>query len=93
MQQVLSIDTIVSDSAIRSGRPVIAGTTIMVSDIAVYHEIHDMTPGYIAEQLQLSLDEVHAALAYYFAHKAEIDAQIAESERIADELEKQLTGG
>jgi len=93
MQQVLSIDTIVSDPAIRSGRPVIAGTGIMVSDIAVHHEVAKMTPDKIAEQLQLSIDQVYAALAYYFTHKQEIDDEVAENDRAAEELREQLTRG
>ncbi len=93
MRQILAIETIVSDPAVRSGRPVIAGTQVMVSDIAIYHDVWMQTPDEIAAQLDLTLGQVHAALAYYFDHKAEIDAEIAESERIADELREELTRG
>lgn len=36
-----------------------------------------------------SLAQVHAALAHYYANKAEIDADIEAEARLADTLEKQ----
>ena len=93
MQQVLAIETIVTHPKIRSGRPIIAGTTIMVSDIAIYYNAWGQTPDEIAMQLRLSLGQVHAALAYYFDHKDEIEEEIAERRRVADELREELTRG
>mgnify|MGYP005845168791 FL=1 len=92
MRKVLSRNTVVSDPKIRGGRPTIAGTSIMVSDIALY-EASGMTPDDIAAALDLSLAQVHAALAYYFEHKAEIDAEIAESDRRAEMYRERLTRG
>jgi len=37
----------------------------------------------------LSLAQVHAALAYYYANKAEIDADLEAEEREAEALERQ----
>lgn len=93
MEKVLAIETIVSNPKIRSGRPVIAGTGIMVSNIAIYYTVWNWSPEKIAEQLVLTPGQVHAALAYYFDHKDEIDAEIEESERIAEELREELTRG
>ena len=93
MEQILAIETIVSNPEIRSGRPVIAGTTIMVSDIAIYYTTWGWPPEEIAEQLVLPLGKVLAALAYYFEHEDEIKEEIAERHRVAEALREQLTHG
>jgi uncharacterized protein (DUF433 family) len=72
------------------GRARVAGHRIEVQHIVVLKQLH----GYSAEQLQteayphLSLAQIHAALAYYYDHQAEIDRQIAEEEKL-DELQRQ----
>jgi uncharacterized protein (DUF433 family) len=38
---------------------------------------------------QLSLAQVHAALAYYYANQAEIDADLESEDRETDALERQ----
>lgn len=88
---VLSIDMIVSNPKIRGGRPIIAGTTLRVQDVAAHHIYRKYTPEELAYQLQISLAQVHAALAYYYGHKDEIDQQIEEDDRfIRDAKEKGL---
>ncbi len=88
---VLSIDTIISDPNIRGGRPVIAGTTIRVSDLVASHLYRGHTPEELAVQFKLTLGEAHAALAYYYMHKAEIDQELrdnaAQAERLLDDLD------
>ncbi len=89
----LYIDAIVSDPKIRSGRPVIAGTGLMVIDIMYAHTSGDkLSVEEIAEHYGLSLGQVHAALAYYYLHQEEIDARIRADEEKAEialaELEK-----
>ena len=68
------------NSTIRGGRPCIAGTRITVDDVAIMH-IH---VGYSIEEivgnLMLQPAAVHAALAYYYDHKVEIDQQITADE-------------
>lgn len=74
---ILSIDEIVSDPKVRGGRPVIAGTGIRISDIVAYHLYGDeLTPEQIADNFQLSLGQVHAALAYYYLHKSQVDDEM-----------------
>jgi uncharacterized protein (DUF433 family) len=73
---VLSIDMIVSNPDIRGGRPIIKGTTLRVQDIAEAHRFQNYTPDEMAYQFQITLAQVHAALAYYFDHRNEIDSQI-----------------
>ena len=89
---VLSIDMIVSNPDIRNGRPIIAGTTLMVQDVAAHHIYRKYTPEELAQQLQISLAQVHAALAYYYAHQDEIDAQIKENDRLIREAKEQGFG-
>jgi uncharacterized protein (DUF433 family) len=87
-----SIDLIVSNPNIRSGRPVLAGTTLCVSDIAIQKIAHHRDPDEIAEYFQISLPQVYAALAYYCAHKAEIDADIHDRQCIAAEYKAKRIG-
>lgn len=65
---------------IREGRPCIAGTGVSVMRIAVYNDM-----GYTPEEIaigygHLTPAQVYAALTYYYANKAEIDADIADEE-------------
>ena len=70
----------------RAGRPCIAGTGVSVRRIAVLHNA-GCIPEEIARKFgHISLAQVHAALAYYFANKAEIDDDLAAEERLYEEL-------
>jgi uncharacterized protein (DUF433 family) len=61
---------------VRGGTPVITGTGIKVLDVAVRYELMRMTPEEIMLALpHLTLSQVHGALSYYYAHKAELDKQ------------------
>lgn len=82
--QVLPIETVVRDPSVRGGRPVIAGTGLRISDVASWHVFQRLTAEQIAEQFDLALAQAHAALAYYYAHKAEIDAEIQANATAAD---------
>lgn len=93
METILGINLIVSDPKIRSGRPVIAGTGITVEDVAIATVYHSQDADGIAAWYDLTLAQVHAALAYYYEHKSEIDASIRERRSMADELKEQLGGG
>lgn len=67
----------------RSGqnRACIEGTRIRVQDVAVMAEYHGRTPDQIVEALpHLTLGQVHAALSYYFDHRAEIQRELREDE-------------
>ena len=84
----VDIGTLITRSAtIRGGRPRIAGTGVTVIRIAGWYK-QGMAPEEIAEEIPpLTLAQVHAALAYYHANRAEIDADLAceavEYERLA----------
>jgi len=76
------------------GKPCIAGTRIRVWDIYVAHEIRGEAPEQIvADYPHITLSQVHAALSYYWDHKAEIDAQMKEADRFVDELKAKTGSG
>ena len=90
MVTVLHIDVIVSDPEVRRGRPVVAGTGIRVQDIAAHHLFDKQTPEGLAAAFGLDVWKIHAALAYYYMHKAEIDADIRQDIARADQLYESL---
>ena len=53
----------------------------------VMDQMSGMSPAQIHEAYpHLSLAQIHAALAYYYDHKEQIDAEIVEGARYADEM-------
>ncbi len=90
---VLAINMIVSNPKVRSGRPIIAGTTLRVQDIAVAHVYKGYPPEEVVRQYPtVSLAQVHAALAYYYDHKDEIDRQIEDDDRFFREAKEKGLG-
>jgi uncharacterized protein (DUF433 family) len=57
--------------------PVVRGTGIRVQTLVVAAEQWEMTPAQLVEEYELVLAQVEQALAFYKAHRAEIDSQIA----------------
>jgi uncharacterized protein (DUF433 family) len=57
--------------------PVVRGTGIRVQTVAVAAERWQMAPAEIAAEYDLSEAQVEEALAFYAAHRAEIDQAIA----------------
>jgi uncharacterized protein (DUF433 family) len=69
------------------GRPHILGHRIKVKHIAVWHERMGLSPAEIvAEHPTITLAQVHAALAYYYDHIAEIDAELDDEDKAFDAL-------
>ncbi len=94
VMNILSIEEIVSDPKVRSGRPVIRGTGIMVMTIVLAHTTGDkLTLETIAKDYGLPLGQVMAAMAYYYLHQQEMDAQFQrekeETDLLIAELERQ----
>ena len=79
---------IVQTPDIRGGRPRVAGTGVTVMRIAGWYKL-GYSPEEIAEQIQLSLAQVYAALAYYYANReaidADLEAEAAEYDRLMHE--------
>ena len=70
------------------GRPRIAGHRITVENIAIWHERLGKSVDEICSDHDLSLAEVHAALAYYYDHQVEIDRAIADGEAFVEQLKQ-----
>ena len=91
MATVTEIGSLISRRPeIRGGRPCVAGTGVSVRRIVQWHNM-----GQIPEEVvqtfggHLSLAQVHAALAYYYANQAEIDADLASEDSATELLERQ----
>ena len=68
------------------GVPQIAGANTKVIELVLAHQAHGMSPEELAYQLpHLSMGQIHSALAYYWDHKEELDADIR---RRAEEVER-----
>jgi uncharacterized protein (DUF433 family) len=69
---------------VRSGKPRIAGTRMTVADIATMYLRMGQSLEEIAGKYQLSLAAVHAAMAFYYDHREEIDQRTADAETFAE---------
>ena len=84
---VASIDHIDVDE---SGAARIAGLRTKVIQIVMDKIANDWSPEEIqSEYPHLSLAHVHAALAYYYDHQAELDAQIERDIELAQQIQNQ----
>ena len=81
-----------STPGVRSGKPHIAGTRITVGDIKIMYLNIGLSLEEIAATYDLPLSAVYAAVAYYYDHKTEMDAEmerdLQEAERILAEVEQ-----
>ena len=80
-------DRIVMTPGVRGGKPRIAGHRITVADVAIWYERMGMSPDEIVfESPTITLSDVHAALAYYFDHRDEVDREITDGQEFAEKL-------
>jgi len=89
---VLAINLIVSNPNVRSGKPIIDGTTLRVQDVVEAHFGKHYQVEEIAQQYRLTLAQVHAALTYYYQHQDEIDGQIGADLAFAEQAKEQGLG-
>ena len=69
------------------GRPCVANTRIRVHDIYAWHELQGRSPDDIVTSFpQLTLADVHAALAYFWDHRDEILADLKADEALVASL-------
>jgi uncharacterized protein (DUF433 family) len=90
MATVTEIGSLISRRPeIRGGRPCVAGTGVSVRRIAQWYNL-GLIPEEIARKFgHLSLAQIYAALAYYYANQAEIDADLEAETREVAALERQ----
>jgi len=92
MDTVLSINMIATNPQVRSGRPYVLGTTLTVADIVSAKIFQQLEADGVADYFEIPLQQVHAALAYYYDHKAEIDQDIKQRRELADEMREKRVG-
>jgi uncharacterized protein (DUF433 family) len=89
MATVTEIGSLISRRPdIRGGRPCIAGTGVSVRRIAQWYNMGLVPEEIVRKFGHLSLAQVHAALAYYHANQAEIDADLEAEARETEALEQ-----
>ena len=70
-------------------KPRIAGHRIRVQDVVIWHEKLGMSPDEIVDQHPtITLADVHAALAYYWDHREEIERAIADEHALVEEFRR-----
>ena len=70
-------------------RAYIHGTRVRVQDVAMLAEVQGRTPDQIIDAFpHLTLAQVHAALSYYFDHRAEIQDNLKDDEEFVEKLRK-----
>lgn len=78
---------IVSTPGTCGGRPRIEGHRIQVEDVALWYERMGMSlDEIVSEYPSITLAEVHAALAYYYENREQIDADIEAAKQCAEAL-------
>ncbi len=73
---------------VMGGKPHIAGHRISVQNVVIWRNEMGYSVENIAEEYNLSLADVHAALAYYYDNKEEVDNSIIEGEKFVAEMKK-----
>lgn len=77
-----------NQDGVHGGRPCIAGTSVSVRRIALWHNA-GLIPEEIAHKFgHLSLAQVYAGLAYYHANRDEIEADLESEARATEALER-----
>jgi uncharacterized protein (DUF433 family) len=76
-------------SDIANGKPILVGSRIKVTQIALEYEQLGWTPDQIIDaHPHLTLAKVHDALSYYYENQAELDAILKEEEEFAEEMSR-----
>ena len=82
-------DKIVKTAGICGGKARVAGHRVRVLDIVIWAEHQGMSADEIISHVPtLTLADVHAALAYYFDHIAEIQEEMRVERALSDEARR-----
>lgn len=88
------VDRITKSPSICGGRACIAGHRVRVLDIVIWHEQNGWSPDEIVSQIpSITLADVHAALAYYYDHREEIQEEIRAERAMAEEFRAAVRKG
>jgi len=71
--------------------PMIAGTTMKVNELVLDYLAYGWSPEELHFQHpDLTLGQIHSALAYYWDHKAELDHDIEQRLQVVDQLQQTM---
>lgn len=88
--EILNIELITRATHVRGGRPVIRDTTLEVVDVVLVKLYQRLDADELAAWFEIGPAEIHAALAYYYLHKDEIDSLIQTRAKSAEALKELL---
>src|SRR2546421_9629597 len=80
-------------SGVCGGKPCVDGTRIRVQDIVIRTELGDSPDDIVRAYPEITLADVHAALAYYYDNRSSIDQQMREGEELAARMKSQAGPG
>lgn len=80
-------------SGVQGGKPCLAGTRIRVQTIATMAAQGLDANGILSELPHLDLARIHAALAYYYANRDDIEGDLAAERQLGDELARKYPHG
>ncbi len=83
---------VVRVEGVRGGRPVIKGSRILVSLIATYYKMGETPDDILRLYPHLAPAVIYDALSYYHDHRAEIDAELADTtlERVMEKYQLKM---
>ena len=85
MTSEIALDQLIAITpGVSGGKPRIANRRITVEAIAIWHERLGLSADQIAAEHGLTLAEVYAALAYYFAHREEVEQSMRTGQSLAE---------
>lgn len=87
-----TINLLESNPKVRGGRPCLAGTGVRVTDVVMANLFHSQSPDEMAAGFGVPLSHIYAALAYYYEHQTELDADIRQQIATARELKEKRVG-
>ncbi len=83
----VNIGTLIqSKPGVLGGRPCLAGSRISIHTLAERHLDGDTPAQMLEDWPHLDLSRIYAGLAYYYANKALIDAEIAAEDALYEEM-------
>jgi uncharacterized protein (DUF433 family) len=88
MSQIQMTSHIELRPGVRGERAFVVGHRVRVQDIVLWNEEGLSADEIVSRVPTISLADVHAALAYYFDHREEIDRQIQEDDSFASTMEE-----
>lgn len=90
-QEMIQARKIVRNKDICGGVPIVEGSRIRISDIAVLYDFEGLKPEQIADEFPtISIADVFSALTYYTEHREEIRKEIKERKYFFERVQQQL---